>query len=217
MPAAQADEQKIFSTIRVFRNYRMVNMVDTNGKVVSTKKEAFKGVWVPFFVNTLSSDLLEIQGGGDISSATPNGAFAVFTGHAYYKELLLTGRSETARAYTEGTGKDPNSAKGFDTDKWASELRKMMKKGGEWTPDLTKLMATKSNDARQRDIVFAYAFVYFLQSTQERITAFNKLCQKIDVANQVPDIEEIAKIYGYENGDALKKAWVAWMESVEFK
>lgn len=217
MPQAQADAQKIFSHLRVFRTWRTKIMVDTNGKEVSRKKETVKGVWVPFNTNVLAGDMLQIQAGG-VPDSTPDGEFAIFSGHSYYKELLLNGRSETGMLHTEGTGKDVGTAGGFKSDKsWAPELKKMIKKGGEWAPNLDELMKIKQNDARTRDIVFAYAFCRFLQSTPERLTAFNKLCQKIDVANQVPDLEEIAKIFGYESASALKTAWVAWMESTEFR
>ena len=217
MPAAQADEQKIFSHLRVFRAYKIMQMVDTNGKVVSTKKEPVKGVWVPFNTNVLAGDMLDLQAGG-VSGATPEGSFAVFTGHCYYKEIQLNGKSETNKVHTEGTSKDVGSAGGFVSDKgWAGELKKMMKKGGQWAPNLDTLFKTKDNDARQADIVFAYAFAYFLQSTPERLTAFNKLCQKIDTARQVPAIEEIATLYGYPSADAFKKAWTDFLSSPDFK
>lgn len=219
MPQAQADEQKIFGHLRVFRTYSEKVMVDrTTGKEVSRTKEQVKGVWVPFRTHCLAADMLGLQAGGT-SGATPEGSFAVFTGHAYYKEILLNGRSETSRLYTEGTGKDVGSAGGFKSDKdWADELKKLLrKKEGPWKPDLDLLFKLESKAARLHDNVFAYAFSRFLQSTPERLTAYNKLCQKIDTANQVPDIEEIATIYGYENGEAFKKAWVAYMESPEFK
>ena len=211
MPAAQADEQKIFSHLRVFRTYRTLQYTDG-----SKKKEIMKGVWVPFNTHCLAGDMLEVQA-GNIKGATPEGSFALFTGHAYYKEIELTGRSETSNLHTEGTGKDVRSDKGFDKD-WAGELKKLLrKKEGQWKPDLDVLFKTKENDARKPDIVFAYAFARFLQSTPERLTAFNKLVQKVDVAQQVPDIEEIAKIYGYASGDALKKAWVEYMEGPDFR
>ena len=210
MPQAQADEQKIFGHLRVFRAFR----VTTQGG----KPQPIKGVWVPFNTHCLAGDMLDIQAGGT-SGATPEGSFAIFTGHSYYKEILLNGRSETSSLHVEGTGKDVGSAGGFKPDKnWADELKKLLKKKeGPWKPDLGTLFRTKSNDARQPDIVFAYAFCRFLQSTPERLTAFNKLCQKIDVAKQVPDLEEIAKLYGYESASALQTAWGVWMESSEFK
>jgi hypothetical protein len=214
MPQAQADEQNIFSNLRVFRTFR--SLVDSTGKVV--KKEPVKGVWVPFNTHCLAGDLLDVQAGGT-SGATPEGSFAIFTGHSYYKEIQLNGKSETSKLHTAGTGKDVGSAGGFNSDKdWAGELKKLLrKKEGPWKPDLATLFRIKDNDARQADMVFAYAFSRFLQSTPERLTAYNKLCQKIDTANQVPDLAEIAALYGYESAEALQKAWEEWMDSSDFK
>lgn len=211
MPQSQADEQKIFSELRVFRAYRQT----TQGG----KPQPIKGVWVPFNTNVLASDMLQIQAGG-VSGATSEGAFAIFTGHAYYKELQLNGRSETSMLGTQGTGKDVTSTGGFQTDKgWAGELRKMIKKEPEWEPakNLDEVFRLSRNDASTRNVVYAYAFARFLQSTPERLSAFNKLCQKIDVANQVPDLEEIAKIYGYADAAAFRTAWIAWMDSSDFR
>ncbi len=212
MPAAQADEQKVFSRIRVFRTY--VERRYTDGSV---KKEPVKGVWDSFRTHCLSENLLETHASAD--GVSKEGSFPIFIGHAYYKEIQLTGKSETGMVQAQGTDKSVGTTGGFQSDKdWAGELKKLLrKKEGKWKPNLDELWLVKTNGAGQHDMVFAYAFSRFLQSTPERLTAYNKLCQKIDTANQVPDIEEIATIYGYENGEAFKKAWVAYMESPEFK
>jgi hypothetical protein len=216
MPQAQADDKKIFGSIQVFRAYRIPVTVDQNGKRTEGKPQQVKGVWVPFNTNVIAHDLLEVQAGSG-GAASTDGVFAIIKGHAYYKEILLNGKSETSMIRTEGSGKDVATSAGFQTDKsWAPELKKMMKKGGEWTPNLRELMTTKGNDAKTKDIVFAYAFSRFLQNSTEHLTAYNKLCQKMDVAKQVPDLEEIAKIYGYADGAALEKAWVEWMNSGDF-
>lgn len=216
MPQGQADEKKIFSELTVFRAYRTMVMVDSNGKEVSRKKEPLKGVWIPFNTNVLAQDLIGIQAGGG-SAASMDGVFAILTGHAYYKEILLNKKSETGMLRTEGTGKDVATSRGFENESWPPELRKMIKKGGEWTPKLQELYTTKRNDAKTKDIVFAYAFARFLQSTPERLTAFNKLCQKMDVSHQVPALDDIGRIYGYADAATLEKAWVAWiMNGAEF-
>lgn len=218
LPQAQADEKKMFGQIQVFRTYRMINMVDkASGKVVSSKKEQVKGVWVPFNTHVLAGNMLEIQcGGGGVS---PDGKFALFTGHSYFKEIMLNGKSETNKVHVDAdTGQNVESSGGFQTDKgWAGELKKMMRKGGQWKPNLSDLIKVPSDLARQKDIAFAYAFLYFLQSTTERLTAFNKLCQTVDVSKNVPDLEEIAKDFGYASAAELEKAWIAWMESPEFR
>jgi hypothetical protein len=218
MPAKQADEQGIFSHLRVFRGYRTMQKKDTNGNIVETKDELLKGVWIPFMTNMLAADMLSIQAGSG-GAASKDGVFLVINGHAYYKEILLTGRSETNLAQTKGSGKEYTSSGGFQTDKsWAPEIRKMMKKGGEWTPNLPELMVTKFNDAKTKDIAFSYAFARFLQSSPAYLSNFNKMCQKMDVAKQVPSLEEIASIYGFADTNALQKAWVDWMNNAaEFK
>jgi len=212
MPAAEADEQKVFHNIRVFRNYRTLRYSDG-----SEKKEAVKGVWDPFRTHCLSSSLLDAHASG--GGVSPAGSFAIFTGHAYYKEIQLTGKSETGQVQAKGSSKQVGTAGGFQSDKdWAGELKKLLrKKEGKWKPNLDTLWLVEDNSAEQHDMVFAYAFSRFLQSTPERLTAYNKLCQKIDTAGQVPGIDEVATIYGYPGTDALKKAWEAWMESPEFK
>jgi hypothetical protein len=216
MPQAQADEHKIFGGIQVFRANRIPVTIDQNGKKTEGKPVPIKGVWVPFNTNVLAADILEVQTGSG-GAASTDGVFAIIKGHAYYKEILLTGKSETSMLRTEGSGKDVASSGGFQSDKsWAPELKKMMKKGGEWTPRLRELMVTKPNDAKTKEIVFAWSFARFLQKSTEYLTCFNKLCQKMDVASQVPDLEEIAKIYGFADAAALEKAWIDWMNSGEF-
>ncbi len=213
MPAKQADAQKIFSMIQVFRNYRTTGKVDQNGKIVEQKTEMVKGVWVPFNTNVLAHDMIAVQSGG---AGGGEGAFAVLKGHAYYKEILLNGKSETSIAQAQGSQKAFGTAGGFPDKNWAPELKKMIKKGGEWVPNLQMLMKVNGNSARTSDIVFSWAFAKFLQKSPESLSAFNKLCQKMDVANQVPDLEEIAKIYGLADAAALEKAWVDWMAGPEF-
>ncbi|HWB04822.1 MAG TPA: hypothetical protein VG796_17465 [Verrucomicrobiales bacterium] len=218
MPAKQADELGIFPSLRVFRNYRTMQKKDTNGNIVESKDVLLKEVWVPFNTNVLAGDMLSMQAGHG-GAASTDGVFAIIKGHAYYKEILLNGKSETGIAQVNRSSKEYGSTQGFQTDKsWAPEIRKMMKKGGEWTPNLPELMLTKENDAKTKDIAFAYAFARFLQSSPAYLTNFNKMCQKMDVAKQVPSLEEIASIYGFADTNALQKAWVDWMNNAaEFK
>jgi hypothetical protein len=114
------------------------------------------------------------------------------------------------------------SAGGFkDAKDWAPELRKLIRKEPEmWAPEknLKEIWAMKSADgADTRNIVYTYALSRFLQSTPERLSAYNRMCNKIDVANQVPTLEEIAQLYGFESEAAFIKAWVAYMDSPDFR
>jgi hypothetical protein len=226
MPAAQADAQGIFDHVRVIRAFNVPATVDANGKVTKGKPVLVKGVFDSFRTHLLAQSLLSIHAGG-LSSASQDGNFAMFTGFAYYKEIQITGKSATNLIGTKGSGKDLTRSGGFQQDKnWATELKKMIKaaerakegeKEREWKPDLTALFATTGQSPSQAEIVFSYAFSRFLQSTPARLSAFNKLCQQIDVSNQVPELGDIGKMYGYADGPALEKAWIAWMDSGEFK
>ena len=222
MPQADADSNAIFNRLRVFRGVLEKKFVDQNGKVVKTEKEVVKGVWDPFRTHTLAQDLLMLHAGQGIADATAQGRFGVFTGHAFYKEILLNGRSGTNLIGVEGSGNDLKTASGFkDAKDWAPELRKIMKKeAAEWNPsaNLKELFALKDGEsANTRNIVFSYAFSRFLQSTPERLSAYNRLCAKIDVANQVPELAEIGALYGFDSEDAFIKAWIAWMDSPDFR
>jgi hypothetical protein len=229
LPKSEADNAGIMDEIRVLRAYRVQQTVDQNGKVTKSKPQPLKGVWVPFNTHILAGDLLDIQAGGSgivgqSADGKPDprtfGKFALFTGHAYYKEIQLNGRTETHLVGTRGTGKDLTHSGDFEQGKgWAGALKKLIRKEKEWEPNanLAELWVTSGQDPATRNVVFAYAFVYFLQSTPERLTAFNKLCQKVDVAKQVPELDEIAKLYGYADEAALKKAWIEWMSSGDFK
>lgn len=217
MPQAQADEKGIFSAVRVFRAYTTPATVDSNGKVTKGKPQMVKGVWDSFRTHGIAQALLGVQAGG-LNSTSTEGNFAVFTGFAFYKEISLTGKCGTNLLGTKGTGKDVTTSSGFQQDKnWPAELKKMIKKGGEWKPNLMNVFAAQGQSPSTPDIVFSYAFSRFLQSTPERLTAFNKLCQKIDVSNQVPGLEEIAKLYGFDSASALETAWITWMDGGDFR
>lgn len=216
MPQAQADEKGVFSSIKVFRAYTIPATIDSNGKVTKGKPQLVKGVWDSFRTHGIAQAMLSTQA-GSLNSTSKEGIFAIFTGFAFYKEISLTGKCGTHLLGTKGTGKDVTTSAGFQQDKnWPAELKKMIRKGAEWKPNLTNLFAATGESPSTPDIVFSYAFSRFLQSTPDRITAFNKLCQTIDVANQVPGLEEIAKLYGYDSASALETAWVTWMDSSEF-
>ncbi len=208
MPPADADAQAVFAEVRVFRT-------------TDQRRQTVRGVWDPFRTHTLASSLLDVQA-GNVTGASPEGSFAIFTGHAFYKEIQLTGRSETNLIGVQGSGNDVGSAGGFkDAKDWAPELKKLIRKEPEmWGPEknIKEIWSMKSADgANTRNIVFTYAFSRFLQSAPERLSAYNRLCEKIDVSNQVPTLDEIGKLYGYESEALFIKAWVAWMDSSDFR
>ena len=210
LPANVADENGVLPRIRVFRAYEKDPY---SGKA---KASFVKGVWIPFRTHCLSSDMLQIQAGG-LSGVGSDGSYAIFTGHAYYKEILLTGRSETSILRATGTGNDVSDVSGFkDAKNWATELKKLVKKG-DAQPVIAELFKRDVENADTIATALAYSFARFLQSNQERLSAFNKLCERISTSNQIPEADDIAKFYGYESGAALQAAWKAFIESPEFR
>ncbi len=201
----------VFQHMRVFRNYAK-DPRDLTGKKTMPIKP---GVWDSFRTHCLASDMLGIQAGG-VSGFNKDGSFAFFTGHAYFKEIQLTGHSVTSRLGVKGTGKDVTSTGGYTGKDWAPEIKKNVKKG-ELNPDLDRLFKVEDNAADTKDVVLAYAFSRFLQSTPERLSAFNRLTERVSTSNALPEIGDIAKIYGYETSEAFKAAFVEYIKSPEFR
>lgn len=174
-----------------------------------------KGVWASFRTHVLAGDLMGVQAGG-VSSFAKEGLFAIFTGHSYYKEIDLTGASATGVLQSD-TGKKASGAAGYDTGKnWAAELKRRIRKN-DIKPNLTTLFASSRNDAKPDDLALAYSFSRFLQSTPERHTAYGKLMERISTSKQVPDPDTMAKIYGLEDAAGLEKAWLAFIDSGDFR
>ncbi len=177
--------------------------------------DSAKGVWAPFRTHTLAGHFLALQAGGT-SSFAKEGIFAIFTGHAFHKEIDLTGQTVTGILHQE-TGKKTSAAGGYDNGKnWPGELKRRIRKE-ELKPSLITLFASSSNDAQPDDLAMAYSFSRFLQSTPERHTAYSKLMERISTSRQVPDLDSIAKIYSLDDGPALEKAWLAWVDSNDFR
>ena len=210
LPAKVADDNGVHPRLRVFRAFERSAY---GGKA---KPSFIKGVWIPFRTHCLSSDMLQLQAGG-VSGIGAEGSYAIFTGHAYYKEILLTGRSETSILRATGTGNDVSGVGGFkDAKNWASEFKKMVKKGDAKT-SIAELFKRDTENADELATVTAYSFARFLQSSQEKLSAFNKLCERISTSNQIPEPDDIAKFYGLDDTAALEKAWTAYVESAEFR
>jgi len=213
LPATMADQNGVLSRMRVFRAFEPSSDPTSSSK---SRPSFIKGVWVPFRTHCLASDMLQIQAGG-LSGIGTEGAYAIFTGHAYYKEILLTGKSETVLLRAVGTRNDVTDVGGFkDVRNWASELKKRVRKGDAKT-SLPSLFQQDAENADEIATVLAYSFARFLQSSQENLAAFNRLCERISTSNQIPEPAEIAKFYGLENAEALEKAWGAYIQSPEFR
>ncbi len=206
LPAETADQNGLLTSATVIRS---------SGRGSTGKGDNVKGVWAPFRTHTIAGSLISLQAGG-LSNFAKEGNFAIFTGHSYFKEIGLTGQTLTG-ILQQDTGKKTSSAGGYDDGKnWAAELKRRIRKG-DLKPDLSTLFASDRNDAKPDDLALAYSFSRFLQSTPERHTAYGKLMERISTSKQVPDPDSVAKIYSLEDGAALEKAWLGWVDSGDFR
>ena len=209
LPADIADKNGVLPTARVFRTY------EPTGDPDNKRAEKVKGVWVPFRVHCLSSDLLDVQT-GSVSGFGSNGYFALATGYAYFKEVSLTGKSETSLLSSQSV-EDAKATGGFTgADAWPEELKKQIRRK-DITPKfetLTSLTAQNTNPAKN---VLAYSFLHFLHSAPERTAGWAKLVERISTSNQVPEPEDLAKLLGFESAAAMEKAWTEYLSSSSFR
>lgn len=203
-----ARENGVIEHARVFRAYR---------KGSSGKTELIRGVWNPFFVHCLAGDMLDVQAGG-VSGFGAKGWYALDTGHAYYKEIFLTGKSETSLLRTQSaSAQDVSSTGGFhDVKNWGSELKKRIRKG-EVKPTLENiyLLTLEGSDAKGN--VLAYAWARYLESSLAKLASFNKLIERISASHQMPEPEDLAKIYGFPNAAAMEADFGKYLLSEDFR
>ena len=209
LPVETARENGLLQHARVFRAYRSGSD--------SRHTEAIKGVWVPFYVHCLAGDLLHIQAGG-VSSFAARGWFALSAGHGFYKEISLTGKSETNLLSAQSAaGDDVKTTGGFkDAQNWAGELKKLVRKG-DMKPTLEAVYAMDPAAADSKDIALAYGFARYLQSSLPKSSSFSKLVQRISTSNQMPDPESLAKIYGFDSAAAMEADLLKYLTSTEFR
>lgn len=169
-----------------------------------------------FQTHVISSTLFSEQVGG-VSGISGAGYFAISTGHAYYKEIQLTKKTQTnliSKEYDVGIG----SKSGFaDGTSWAKSLKKLVKKE-EVKPDILKILSMK--DASELDpnkMVTMYALSYYLQSTQKRIASYAKFVRRINTSDQIPAPSEMAKMFGFDSVEAMQKDWIEFIVSKDFK
>ena len=153
LPKDQQTELNAFDSAKIFR-------------IREGRDTSYKKVFGPFPTHGLAETLLTHQMGG-VSEISPTGYFAITTGHAYFKEIQLAGKSETqlldASDY-EGDN-EFTSASGFEDGRsWAKTLRKLVRKG--------------------------------------------------DVK---PDLEKLARIFGFETVEAFQNDWIEFIKSTSFK
>ncbi|MFM7180068.1 MAG: hypothetical protein ACKO2G_01175 [Verrucomicrobiales bacterium] len=209
LPASIADGNGVLQSARVFRTYEKSSEEDDG------KGERIKGVWVPFRVHCIAGDLLDEQI-ANVSRFGSGGLHGLTTGYAYYKEVFLTGKSETSLLSAE-SAEDAKSTGGFQgSDSWPEELKKAIRKK-EVTPTLEVILNLTPQNATPGTNVLAYSFIHFLHSSPERVAGWPKLIERISTSSQVPEVEDMAKLLGFESAEAMQKQWVEYISSGSFR
>ena len=126
VPSEDAEEFNLKERANVF------NVKDT---------KRFRKKFDSFQAHVICGRLFGVQVGG-VSSISGSGYFALATGHAYYKEIQLTKKTETNMISAEYGG-DVATKSGFaDGSDWPKILKKMVKKG-KVKPNLVTILAIK--------------------------------------------------------------------------
>ena len=204
VPADVQERYNAFAQARVLR-------------IRETSSGDFKKVFGPFPTHTIASTLLAKQMGGQ-SDISPNGYFALLTGHAYYKEIQLAGRSGTSMISADDyEGDEIAESRGFaDGTSWAKTLRKLVKKD-EVKLDFNQMLSWGSSALTPEQLVVMYSFAYFMNSDAERVSQLAEMVRRIESNSQVPAAIEIAKIFGFETVEDLQVGWKEFVLSRNFK
>lgn len=204
LPSDVQERYNVFERARVLR-------------ITDSSSNDFKKVFGPFPTHTIASTLLAKQMGGQ-SDISPNGYFALLTGHAYFKEIQLAGRSGTAMISADDyDGDEIAEARGFqDGTSWAKTLRKLVKKD-EVKLDFNQMLSWESGALTPENLVVMYSFAYYMNSNAERVSHLAEMVRRIESNKQVPASVEIAKIFGFETVEELQEDWKAFVVSRDFK
>lgn len=189
-----------------------------NSKVFKVKEASnYRKPLAPFPTHSIAGDLLHKQMGG-VSSYGSEGYFAITTGHAYFKEISLGGKSETSLITVSGSGGDDiGSKRGFeDGTSWARTLRQLVR-SGKVQIGLAPMLSWKPEGLDAEKLVVIYSFAYYMQSDSKRLAAFAKMIRRIESSNQVPAPEEFAKIFGFDTVAAFEADWTNFIKEGDFK
>jgi len=195
----------------VVRNARVLRVRDETSR-------SFRKVFGPFMTNTIASSLITKQMGGQSGLSAP-GYFALTTGHSYFKELQLAGKSETTLlAPAEYDSDEIGQTRGFsDGTSWSKSLRKMVK-DGEVEIDLARTLGYQNGgDLTPTKLVTIYALSYYLNSNAARVSSMAELMRRIESGNQIPEAIEIAKLFDFESVEEFNASWKEFVLSREFK
>jgi hypothetical protein len=192
--------------------------IEERALVFNVKEEnTYRKAMSPFPTHSIAGTLLGKQMGG-VSSYGSEGYFAITTGHSYFKEISLAGKSETHLLSVEGTGQDEISSKrGFDDgSSWARSLRPLVR-SGKVVAQLGPMLKWKPEELTPERLVLIYSFAYYMQSDSKRLAAFAKMVRRIESSNQIPPPDEIAKIFGFETVEAFEADWATFIKEGDFK
>lgn len=172
----------------------------------------------PFRTHCLSGDLLRLQMGG-VSSFGAQGLFWLTTGYCYYKEFNLCDRVETALITFAADTENEVSSTGLfkDGQNWTDETRRMVKRG-KVEPKIPMLYALSRNNLNAEWCLLMYGFNAYLQSNLGRVTKYSELIKRVETSRQVPEPENLARIYGFDSVEEMEADWIDFMKSSsEFK
>ncbi len=153
-----------------------------------------------------------------VSSFGTEGYFAIVTGHAYFKEISLTKKTETHLLDVSGTGADEISSKqGFkDGTSWAKTLRPLVRKG-KVKVELVPMLKWTNADLNPERLVLIYSFACYMETDAKRLCSFAKMIRRIESSNQIPPADEIAKIFDFPTVAELEADWKKFIVEGDFK
>lgn len=177
----------------------------------------FKKVFTAFPTHVLAGHLLNQQMGG-VSSVGSKGYFPIVTGHAFFKEIKLSGITETHLLDVSGTAGDEISSKsGFDDGTAWPRILKSEVKRGKIKPNLLEILTVESETLNPTKLVLVYSFANYLQSNPKRVSAFARMIRRVESNNTIPEPEELAKIYSFDSVEKMEADWIEYIKSNEFK
>ena len=193
----------------LYRNARVFRVTKDN-------ESTYKKVFTPFVTHCIAGDMISAQAGGT-SSFGGAGYFSLITGHSYYKEIQLAGRSGTSLIDAQYDSSEIESARGFaDGTGWAKELKKLVRRD-KVKPSIKDVYSYKIIGLKPEQLVLLYSLSYYMQSTPQRLAAYTKMIERIDTSKQVPEPIEIAKLFGFETPEEFEADWKEFIESTSFK
>lgn len=199
---ALAQEHGVFETARLFN---------------VTEPRKFRKDMAPFLVHCMANALLTKQMGG-VSSYGSKGYFALTTGHAYFKEISLAGKSETQLLAQQESDKDEIASKsGFkDGSSWARSFKPLVRRD-KVTLNLAQMLSLDADDLDPAKLVTIYSFACYMEGDSKRLAQFAKLVRRIESSNQIPVPEEFARIFGFETVEELEADWKKFILEGDFK